>query len=77
MICLICQRNVPKKKQTEAAIKRNMGLYSNECSKIAFEKWGYPIRFEEVGDNKSDWNDLIDPTQYLIDAEYAPTTLLK
>lgn len=43
---------------------------------IEMYKHGIKRAFEEVGDNKSDWNDLIDPTQYLIDAKNAPTTLL-
>jgi len=44
---------------------------------IEMYKHGITRAFEEVGENKSDWNDLIDPTQYLIGSEYAPSKLLE
>ena len=39
-------------------------------------KPGIKRAFEEQGNNKSDWNDLIDPTPYLLNAEGAPSRQL-
>ena len=44
---------------------------------IEMYKHGVYRAFEENGENLSDWNDLRDPTQFLIDSMGAPTKLLK
>lgn len=51
--------------------------HSTSMLHMEIYKHGIYRAFEEVGDNKSDWNDLIDPTPFLINAENAPNKLLK
>ena len=51
--------------------------HSTSMLHMEIYKHGIYRAFEEVGDNKSDWNDLIDPTQLLINSSNAPTRLLK
>lgn len=51
--------------------------HSTSMLHIELYKHGIHRAFEETGDNLSDWNDLIDPTEYLINAINAPITLLK
>ena len=46
--------------------------HSKSMLHIEVYKHGIHRAFEEVGDNKSDWNDLIDPTPYLLKSVGAP-----
>jgi len=51
--------------------------HSTSMLHMEIYKHGIYRAFEETGDNKSDWSDLIDPTPFLINSKYAPTNLLK
>jgi phosphopantothenoylcysteine decarboxylase len=59
--------------------KERPDIQGHSLSMLHIEMYKHGIKraFEEQGDNLSDWNDLIDPTQYLIESLHAPTTLLK
>ena len=51
--------------------------HSTSMLHMEIYKHGIYRAFEEVGDNKSDWNDLIDPTPFLINATNAPNKVIK
>jgi phosphopantothenoylcysteine decarboxylase len=57
--------------------KEGVRGHSTSMLHIEIYKHGIKRAFEEQGDNKSDWNDLIDPTPYLLHALHAPTEQLK
>ena len=59
--------------------KERPDIQGHSLSMLHIEMYKHGIKraFEEQGDNLSDWNDLIDPTQYLIESLHAPTILLK
>jgi len=51
--------------------------HSTSMLHMEIYKHGIYRAFEEVGDNKSNWNDLIDPTPFLMSSQNAPRRLLK
>ncbi len=46
--------------------------HSTSMLHIEIHKHGIQRAFEEMGDHKIDWNDLIDPTYFLLNSEGAP-----
>lgn len=50
--------------------------HSTSMLHIEIYKHGIRRAFEEVGENKSDWNDLIDPTPFLLNSIKRPERLL-
>lgn len=44
---------------------------------VEIYKHGIYRAFEETGENLSDWNDLIDPTPFLLNARHRPERMLK
>ena len=55
----------------------NVEGHSPSMLHIEMYKPGIKRAFEEQGKNLSDWNDLVDPTPYLINAKGAPERLWK
>lgn len=51
--------------------------HSTSMLHVEMYKHGIKRAFEEMGDNLSDWNDLIDPTPYILESKGCPKRMLK
>lgn len=58
--CMVCRRNVPKKKLTAEAIKKGFGLCSTKCSKLLVERLGVLIP-NRMGKKQFKANDHYNP----------------